>query len=129
MARKGNPGLQTMFDGYNTPDGVFTVPGQTITNNTMVIPPGGGCYNVTYTAPNPNGCPSGDQVETKALLLTTKPTPEINLNGSTAFICQEGGTVPVTITRSSNGANPVLKLDGNAASFGVFDLEAPSSRG
>ncbi|MBU6340442.1 MAG: HYR domain-containing protein [Bacteroidetes bacterium] len=123
--------LQSMFNGA-TSGGTFTIsPSLTITNTSISAPASGGCFSVTYTAPNPNNCPGSPFTSTKNLMITTKPNPQFTISGpGGATICQVGGNISFTVNQSSNGPNQVLKVNGVTKPIGTaFSLPAPGMAG
>ncbi|HLP93852.1 MAG TPA: HYR domain-containing protein, partial [Saprospiraceae bacterium] len=128
--------LRAMFQGKTSEGGTFTVtesgnPGNVFPVDSifMTVPPGGGCFTVKYTVPDPNNCAGGPVSDTKSLLLTTKPKPKLVFN-QPKYICQDGGVVLVTVDRTSTGDNPLFTKDGVSETLGgTFLLSAPSTRG
>jgi hypothetical protein len=125
--------LQTMFDGGNSANGVFTqilgVPSLGISGTSITVPSGGGCFSINYVAPNPDGCP-GTYTDTEELLITMQPSANFDITSpSSDLICQDGGTVPVSLVKLSSGPNPSLTINGSPAAFGTVNLAAPGSLG
>jgi hypothetical protein len=125
--------LQTMFDGGNSANGVFTqilgVPSLGISGTSITVPSGGGCFSINYVAPNPDGCP-GTYTDTEELLITMQPSANFEITSpSSDLICQDGGTVPVSLVKLSSGPNPSLTINGSPAAFGTVNLAAPGSLG
>ncbi|HLP95250.1 MAG TPA: HYR domain-containing protein, partial [Saprospiraceae bacterium] len=126
--------LSAMFDTIgNTPGGAFSLlsgPSGLASDSTLIVPPGGGCYQLRYTVTdNPNGCPGGPFIDEAHLQITVPPTPEFEVLGASTPACTTDNSVPVEITRTSTGAMPVLTLNGDTISFGLIDLPAPSGVG
>jgi hypothetical protein len=124
--------LQNMFDGSNSTNGTFTIsPSLTITGTNIAAPANGGCYNVTYTASNPDGCTGAPFTDQDQLLITIQPEPAFTISGpNNLTVCQAGGNVAITVNRSSTGANPVLTVNGNPQPLGTpINLAAPANVG
>ncbi|MCC7245683.1 MAG: HYR domain-containing protein, partial [Saprospiraceae bacterium] len=122
--------LQSMFEGNNSSGGTFsTTPVYPLTSdNQITVPNADACISVTYTVSSSNGC--GTATATEDLLLTVMPNPSFSIsNAPNGPVCSAGGSITVTVTRTSNGANPVLTMNGQPASFGTLTLNAPTSTG
>ncbi|MEN9415139.1 MAG: hypothetical protein RLZ62_1443, partial [Bacteroidota bacterium] len=140
--------LSLMFDGGNSPGGVFSLlnpsSGGSIIGSTdtafIKMPDKAVCYNINYEALNPYKCPIDTAQRIYAddndLIVVPQPSPSFiveplsNTVKDTFFICQVGGSVGFNIRRTSNGPSPVLKIRSGASevasSFGTIELQAPS---
>jgi hypothetical protein len=135
--------LEIMFGSADV-GGSFTVLGLTVMNDTEIeVPAGGGCYMVTYMAPNPNTCSNAPYTDTKALLITLdveaaftiSVTIPVTIPETNSPACSDGGMVVINIANNSNGPNPMLTLESSAGggptgiNFGAQNLAGPTAAG
>jgi hypothetical protein len=137
--------LSVMFDGANLVGGSFSVesgPAATINGDFLLIPPGGGCLGIQYTATDSTCDNTIRTSNTAELLILMAPVSEFGLGGYTTPICNAGGTETITLTNVSNGPNQELTIrsstglvNGNPAeapvaiNFGSITLNGPANQG
>jgi hypothetical protein len=137
--------LAVMFDGANLVGGSFSVesgPVATINGDFLLIPPGGGCLGIQYTATDSicNNITRTSNIT--ELLILMVPAPDFDLGGYSTPICNAEGTETITLTNVSNGPNQELTIrsstgsvNGNPAAapvainFGPVTLSGPSDGG
>ena len=121
--------LGLMNDGTSSAGSFSMNPGGNLNGTTFTVPAAGGCFQVTFTADNPNGCPNGPYDDTEQLLATVEPDPSFSITGASSPACSDGGNVLVSINNLSNGPNQILRLDGAPINFGNRNLAAPANAG
>ncbi|MBK8624564.1 MAG: hypothetical protein IPN86_02975 [Saprospiraceae bacterium] len=119
--------LFEMFDTGTFGGGTFYLDGVTEVPSGSYNITGSACQSVTYRIDDPN---CGIIESTATFRLDVLPTPSFELVADRVSpICLDGGSVSVTINRTSTGPNPSLTINGVAVTGTTFNLDAPTSQG
>lgn len=119
--------LFEMFENGTFGGGTFYLDGITEVPSGSYTITGPVCQSVTYRIDDPN---CGIIESTATFRLDVLPRPSFELIADRVSpICQDGGSVSVTINRTSTGPNPTLTINGSLVSGTSFNLNAPTTKG
>lgn len=85
------------------------------------------CQSVTYRIEDPK---CGNVESVANFQVTISPAPTFDLSSSAPSpVCMDGGSVSVSVTRTSTGSSPIWTVNGATMAGPSFSLAAPSSKG
>jgi hypothetical protein len=119
--------LFEMFDVDTWGTGTFFLDGVTELASGSYTITGPVCQSVTYRIVDPK-CGTIQSTATFRVDILPKPAFDLTADNPSP-VCMDGGTVSVSVSRTSTGPNPVWTINGTTATGTTFNLNAPTAKG